>query len=98
MKARVTVLGNVGNYSPWGINSTLSPSHGNNCATAWTGVKASGTGSVNSGTSIDQAIAQQLTAALGKVTPLDSLQVGLSTLDSYTDGLPGMHSRSISWK
>jgi hypothetical protein len=26
------------------------------------------------------------------------MQVGLSTLDSYTDGLPGPHSRSISWK
>ena len=31
-------------------------------------------------------------------TPLASLQVGLSTLDSYTDGLPGAHSRSISWQ
>ena len=31
-------------------------------------------------------------------TPLTSLQVGLSTLNSYTEDLPPAHSRSISWK
>jgi hypothetical protein len=100
MKARVTVLGNVGNYSPWGINSTLSPSHSNNCATAWTGVKANGPNNANSSISIDQAIGNQLAAANGGKPPtvLHSLQVGLSTLNSYFDGLPGPHSQSISWK
>jgi hypothetical protein len=95
---KVMPLGGVGNYSPW--NGHVEPSHGNNCATAWTGVKANGTGSANSSISIDQAIGNQIQAANGGKlpTPLHSMQVGLSTLDSYTDGLPGPHSRSISWK
>jgi hypothetical protein len=96
--ARVMPLGGVGDYSPW--NGHIEPSHGNNCATAWTGVKASGPMNANSSISIDQAIGNQIQAANGGTlpTPLHSLQVGLSTLDSYTDGLPGAHSRSISWK
>jgi hypothetical protein len=96
--AKVMPLGGVGNYSPW--NGHVEPSHGNNCATAWTGVKANGAMSANSSISIDQAIGNQIQAANGGKlpTPLHSLQVGLSTLDSYTDGLPGPHSRSISWK
>ncbi|HXI60417.1 MAG TPA: DUF1552 domain-containing protein [Polyangia bacterium] len=97
-KSRVLVLGNVGNYSPWGAH--IEPSHGHNCATAWTGVKASGPGNANGSISIDQAIADQMVAANGGTLPtvLHSLQVGLSTLDASTDGLPGPHSRSISWK
>ena len=96
--SKVMPLGGVGNYSPW--NGHVEPSHGNNCATAWTGVKANGTGSANSSISIDQAIGNAIQAANGGTlpTPLHSMQVGLSTLDSYTDGLPGPHSRSISWK
>jgi hypothetical protein len=96
--SKIMPLGGVGNYSPW--NGHVEPSHGNNCATAFTGVKANGPMSANSSISIDQAIGNQIQAANGGTlpTPLHSLQVGLSTLDSYTDGLPGPHSRSISWK
>ena len=96
-QTKALVLGNVGNYSPWGGH--VEPSHGNNMATAWTGVKASNNGN-NSAISIDQAIGNQIMASNGGKlpTPLHSLQVGLSTLDSYTDGLPGPHSRSVSWK
>jgi hypothetical protein len=95
---KVMPLGNVGNYSPWGAH--IEPSHGNNCATSWTGVKSSGAMGINSSISIDQAIANAIVAQNGgkSPTPLASMQVGLSTLDSYTDGLPGPHSRSISWK
>jgi hypothetical protein len=52
------------------------------------------------GISIDQLVANQLVAANGGKlpTPLHSLQVGLSTLDSYTDGYPPPFSRSITWK
>jgi hypothetical protein len=94
---KVMPLGAVGDYSPWGGH--VEPSHGNNCATSWTGVKASNNGN-NSSISIDQAIGNAIQAANnGKLpTQLHSLQMGLSTLDSYTDGLPGPHSRSISWK
>src|SRR5438105_15076704 len=96
--AKTLVLGHVGNYLPW--NGHLEPSHGNNMATAWTGVRANGPMSANSSISVDQQIAQTIIANNGgkSPTPLDSLQVGLSTLDSYTDGLPGPHSRSVSWK
>ena len=96
--SKIMPLGGVGNYSPW--NGHVEPSHGNNCATAFTGVKANGPMSANSSISIDQAIGNQIQAANGGTLPtrLHSLQVGLSTLDSYTDGLPGPHSRSISWK
>ncbi|HVZ74022.1 MAG TPA: DUF1552 domain-containing protein [Polyangia bacterium] len=101
--SKALVLGNVSNYLPW--NGHIEPSHGNNMATAWTGVRAhtvpqSTEGNFGSSISVDQQIAQTLIANNnGKsVTPLDSLQVGLSTLDSYTDGLPGPHSRSVSWK
>jgi hypothetical protein len=94
---KIMPLGGVGNYSPWGGHA--EPSHSNNCATAWTGVKASNNGN-NSGISIDQAIANQIMASNnGKLpTQVHSLQLGLSTLNSYEDGLPGVQSRSISWK
>jgi hypothetical protein len=98
--SKVMPLGGVGNYSPWG--SHVEPSHGNNCATAWTGVKAvkDSSGQFNlSGISIDQAIANQIKTQNGGTLPtsLHSMQLGLSTLNSYEDGLPGAHSRSISW-
>jgi hypothetical protein len=56
-------------------------------------VKANGPMNGCSGISVDQAIAR----TIGGATSLSSLQVGLSTLNSYTDGNPGQHSRSISW-
>jgi hypothetical protein len=91
LKSKIAVLGGVGNYSPWGGH--VEPSHGNVCAATWTCVKANGPMNANSGTSVDQVIAK----TIGGATPLASLQVGLSTLDSYTEGNPGQHSRSISW-
>jgi Protein of unknown function (DUF1552) len=45
------------------------------------------------GISVDQLIAN----AIGAATPFPSLQVGLSTLDSYPDGQHPAHSRSMSW-
>jgi hypothetical protein len=96
--SKIMPLGGVGDYSPW--NGHVEPAHANNCATSWTGVKANGPMNANSSISIDQAIANRIVASNGgkSPTPVASLQVGLSTLDSYTDGLPAPHSRSISWK
>jgi hypothetical protein len=91
LKSQVAVLGNVANTAPWGGH--IEPSHGNLCASTFTGVRANGPGNAWSGTSVDQAIAK----TIGGATALSSLQLGLSTLDSYTDGNPGQHSRSISW-
>ncbi|MDB4982196.1 MAG: hypothetical protein JWM82_2948 [Myxococcales bacterium] len=91
LKSKMTMLGGVSNYATWGGH--IEPSHGNVCAGTWTCTKANGVGNVNAGISVDQAIAK----TIGAATPLSSLQVGLSTLDSSTEGLPGQHSRSISW-
>jgi hypothetical protein len=92
VKQYVSVLGNVSNYAPFGGH--VEPSHSNCGAATWTCVKPSGDGKANSGISVDQVIANQI----GGATPLPSIQLGLSTLDSSTDGLPGQHSRSMSWK
>lgn len=92
VKPYVSVLTNVSNYAPFGGH--VEPSHSNLGASTWTVVKPSGDGNENNGISVDQAIAGRIGAA----TPLASLQLGLSTLDSSTDGLPGQHSRSMSWK
>jgi hypothetical protein len=45
------------------------------------------------GISVDQVIAN----AIGSATVFPSMQVGLSTMDSYPDGQHPAHSRSISW-
>jgi hypothetical protein len=97
-KQYCTVLGNIGNYSPWAGH--IEPSHGHNCASAYTGVRANGPGLANNGISIDQAIANQLITNNGgkQPTTVHSLQLGLTTLESSPDGIPGPHSRSISWK
>jgi hypothetical protein len=91
LKQQVTVLSDVGNYSPW--NGHVEPSHANLYGGFLTCIKPSGPMSANRGISVDQVIAN----GIGSATPIPSLQVGLSTLDSYTDGLPGAHSRSVSW-
>ena len=93
-KSHVNVLANVGNYGPFGGH--VEPAHGNQMAAVLTCTKAQANGPDNAtcGTSIDQVLAQ----AWSGRTKLDSLQVGLSTLDSYTDGMPAACSRSISWR
>jgi hypothetical protein len=96
VKNQVSVLGHVNQtvYDPDGIQ----PSNGPLTASFLTGVKVSrspspsGVGS--NGISIDQRIAAALPAG---TTPLPSLQVGLSTINSYCDGTPCSYSRSISW-
>jgi hypothetical protein len=92
VKRYTTVLSSVSNYSPFGGH--VEPSHSNCGASTWTCVKPSGPGNQHNGISVDQRIAQHV----GSATPLDSIQLGLSTLDSYEDGLPGQHSRSMAWK
>src|SRR5579871_5977280 len=77
-KAKMMAIQNIGNYSPFGGH--IEPSHGHNAASAWTGVKANGN---NNGISVDQVIANTIVANNGgkSPTPLQSIQVGLSTLD-----------------
>jgi len=96
VKSHVTVLGHVSQtaYGPTGIE----PSNGFLTASYLTSARAQGSmqsGHPNgvNGLSLDQRLAQAHAGA----TPLPSLQVGLSTLDSYCDGAPCAFSRSISW-
>jgi len=93
-KAKMMVIQNIGNYSPFGGH--IEPSHGHNAASAWTGVKANGN---NNGISVDQVIANTIVANNGGMspTPLQSIQLGLSTLDSSPDGIAAQNSRSMSW-
>ena len=93
VKKYVNVLTNVSNTATFNGNNP-EPSHSNLGAATWTCVAPSGNGKSDSGISIDQLIANRI----GASTALPSIQVGLSTLDSYTDGLPGQHSRSMAWK
>jgi hypothetical protein len=98
LKPFVNVLSSVGNYGPFGGH--IEPSHGNLTGAVLSCTKPTrdpanplGTTSFG-GVSVDQVIAK----AIGNRTKLDSLQVGLSTLDSSPDGVPAAFSRSISWR
>jgi hypothetical protein len=97
VKQKMLVLGNVGNWSAYG-NAFADPSHGTNCGPAFHGFesrmkKGLTDAAPGGGISVDQVIAQQI----GKATPLASLPIGLSTIDSNCDGSPCAHSRSMSW-
>jgi hypothetical protein len=89
VKSRVSVLLNVdqtafGTPNPEPGNGRLTGAY-LTCAKVPMGSQTAPT----NGVSIDQRIA----AAVG----VESIQVGLSTLDSFCDGVPCAYSRSISW-
>jgi Protein of unknown function (DUF1552) len=99
LKAKVLAMSNVSNTTPY--ISAKDPdgthpqgSHGALSASTWTAAPANGP---NNGISIDQVVANTI-AAGSNPTSVHSLQVGLSTVDSFTDGLAAQHSRSMSWK
>jgi hypothetical protein len=95
VKPFATVLTNVGNYAPFGGHE--EPANGYDTGAFLTCAKASWPffpgNQFTCGISVDQVIAN----AIGSLTPIASLQLGLSTLDSYCDGAPCACSRSISW-
>jgi hypothetical protein len=102
LKSKLTVLTNVENYSPaQADNPDIEPSHGRDpgvflsCVDAKL-VRDQTKASDANGITADQVIAQHPNYA--KQTALASLQVGLSTIESYCDGQPCSLSRSISWK
>jgi hypothetical protein len=92
VKTHVNVLANVGNYGPFGGNAQPSNSKLTAALLTCTAPITQTGGVALCGTSVDQVIAQGQPHM-----PVPSLQVGLSTLDSYTDGMPAACSRSISW-
>jgi hypothetical protein len=90
VKSQVAVLGHV-DQTAFGMSPYVSPGNGTLTGSFLTCTKVPmGTQSMpTNGISIDQRIAAATNAT--------SLQVGLSTLDSYCDGTPCAYSRSISW-
>ena len=100
LKRKMTVFKNLENYSSMQADQFVEPSHARCTGAFLTCVDADetrrqlGTTPAN-GISLDQLITQQV----GHATPaLPSLQVGLSTLNSFTDGRHESLSRSISWR
>jgi hypothetical protein len=91
IKTQMMVLQNVG-YHP-GLR-TCNPNHSQLCAGLWTCTQPDFNPAIaRNATSVDQYIAQ----AIGGSSSVQSLQVGLSTMNSYADTHHPAHSRSISW-
>lgn len=103
LKSKTTVISGFENGSAFNANgsSSVEPSHGRlsggwlTCVDADQLQQANNWQDVN-GVSADQVIATH--PALAGVAPLESLQVGLSSMKSSCDGKPCSHSRSMSWR
>jgi Protein of unknown function (DUF1552) len=92
LKKYLTVMTNVG-YAQTGLQSA-NPSHGQLCQALTTCTIPDLNPAVcRAGVSVDQLIAN----AIGTTSTFPSMQVGLSTMDSYTDGTHPSNSRSVSW-
>ncbi len=92
VKASVTVLSHVDNTAYGRAN--VEPIYPRETGSFLTCAPAQGT-PLQNGTSVDQVIADQLS---GSIAPLPSLQLGLSTLDSYAEDLPPAFLGGISWR
>jgi hypothetical protein len=96
LKSKLVVLANLENYSSMQDNQNVEPSHSRLCGAFLTCADSDRLRKelkvdVANGVSVDQLIAQRMS------TPLRSLELGLSTLNSFTDGRDASLSRSISW-
>jgi hypothetical protein len=97
LKSKMTVLTNLENYSCMQAGPEVEPSHARLCGAYLTcddsdRLRQEMDVEVANAVSMDQIIAARM------ATPLKSLEVGLSTLDSYTDGRHPALSRSIAWR
>ncbi|MFT3927768.1 MAG: DUF1552 domain-containing protein [Myxococcales bacterium] len=95
-KRRLVVFSNLENYSPMQDNQGVEPSHARLCGAFLTCVDSDAVREklkveMANGISMDQVIAAQMK------TTLPSLELGLSTLNSYEDGRHPSLSRSIAW-
>lgn len=102
LKAHVTVISGLENGSVFNADGSgsVEPSHGRlpgawlTCADAGTIRQQLNVPSAN-GVSVDQIMAQH--PAFAGQGPVGSLQIGLSTVQSYCDGQDCNLSRSVSW-
>jgi hypothetical protein len=97
LKGSMNVLSNLENFSSMQDNEQVEPSHARLCGAYLTcadsdRIRKELKVEAANGVSVDQVIAERMT------TRLRSLEVGLSTLNSYEDGRHASLSRSISWK
>jgi hypothetical protein len=97
LKSKMTVLSNVENYSCMLDNPDVEPSHARFCGAYLTcddsdRLRDELQVEVANGVSMDQLIASKMS------TPLKSLELGLSTIESYTDGRHPALSRSLAWR
>jgi hypothetical protein len=91
IKKYVTVIQGVGMVTAL---QKCNPSHGQLAQSMMTCVQPSLNPNVAmAGISVDQVIAN----SIGMATTFPSLQLGLATMQSYTDGTHPANSRSISW-
>jgi len=96
LKSKLIAYANLENYSSMQTNKGPQPSHSRLCGSFLTcddsdRIRKELKVQVANGVSLDQLIAQKMT------TPLRSLELGLSTLNSYEDGRDPSLSRSIAW-
>ena len=99
LKHKTTVFTNLENYSTMQGDQFVEPSHARCTGAFLTCVDSDAVSDElgrpgSNGISVDQVIAQ---SQIGMSSPLPSMQLGLSTLNSYTDGRDGALSRSVSW-
>lgn len=100
LKDRLLVLGNIENHTPFNPDgsSSVEPSHGRLAGAFLTAANA---GRIRQQLNVEDANGISADQVLAQIragdTLLDSLQVGLSTKNSYCDGQPCSLSRSISW-
>lgn len=99
LKDRMTVLTNLENYTAMQNDQGVEPSHARCGGAFLTCVDSDLARSeldvdVANGTSIDQVLAQ----TLPRESTFASLQVGLSTVESFCDGRHCSLSQSMSWK
>jgi hypothetical protein len=92
LKSKVTVLGNVDNAGPF--QGGAQPGHALLTGAFLTCVRPTGTETApRNGISVDQV----LTKEIGGGATLSSLQLGLATTVSPTEGQPTAFSRTVSW-
>jgi len=100
LKAKVTVLSNMENGTSFNANSSSSvePSHGRQPG-AWLTCQDPGVirGQLGLAEANLPSIDQRIAKFLKGQTPIDSLQVGLSTAYSFCDSQPCSNSRTVSW-
>jgi hypothetical protein len=96
LKSKLNVFANLENYTAMQDNQGVEPSHSRLCGAFLTCVDSDKVRQqlkleLANGISVDQVIAKTMT------TPLPSLELGLSTLNSFEDARHPALSRSIAW-